>query len=92
LNNPMYLQRNLSGASFTALGDSPAGPIASVAPGKAASRRRGVKPPALPKTYPCTDCDGDATIGYGKGWDGKVKNGERLCTRCFSKRGGPRIF
>lgn len=56
--------------------------------------------------YPCTECNGDATIAYipdrikqGKrkgeekpGWDGLVLPGERLCSRCFKKRGGRLIF
>jgi hypothetical protein len=42
--------------------------------------------------HPCTACGGDASVGYGKGWDGKVKKGERLCTPCFQKRGGVNIF
>lgn len=46
--------------------------------------------------YPCTECAGDAYIGYiGKrigDWGGKVKPGERLCSRCFRKRGGVLIF
>ena len=50
----------------------------------------------LKREYPCTSCDGDATIGYGSdkkdGWDGKTKKGERLCTKCFQKRGGIRVF
>ena len=48
--------------------------------------------------YPCTQCGGDATIAYlagkkkGKDWGGKVKKGERLCTRCFQQRGGKKIY
>lgn len=51
--------------------------------------------------YPCTECKGDAYIGYvpetisrgknkGKqkpGWNGKVLPGERLCFSCGRKRG-----
>lgn len=51
--------------------------------------------------YPCTECGGDAFIGYcartitrgkNKGkqvssWDGKVKPGEILCLSCGRKRG-----
>jgi hypothetical protein len=58
------------------------------------------------KEYKCTECGGDATLAYipntikrgknkGKeidGWDGLIKAGERICTRCFVKRGGRRIF
>lgn len=46
--------------------------------------------------YPCTECSLDATIGYGSnkkdGWGGKTKKGERLCTKCFTRRGGKRFF
>lgn len=42
--------------------------------------------------YPCTQCRGDAFIGYGPGWSEKVQAGERLCTRCFKARGGENIF
>ena len=46
--------------------------------------------------YPCTECGGDAFIGYSANkketWDGKVKPGERLCTSCFQKRGGMNFF
>ena len=46
--------------------------------------------------YPCTQCGKDAFVGYTahkKGdWGGVVKKGERLCTGCFKKRGGPDIF
>jgi hypothetical protein len=46
--------------------------------------------------YPCTECGGDAFIGYGSDkedcWQGKVKKGERLCTQCFQKRGGINFF
>lgn len=45
--------------------------------------------------YPCTECNGDAFIGYGgkkKGWGGKTKSGERLCASCFQKRGGENFF
>lgn len=46
--------------------------------------------------YPCTECKGDAFIGYTakkKGdWGGLVQPGERLCTRCFQKRGGINVF
>ncbi len=56
--------------------------------------------------YVCTNCGGDATLAYvaetikrgkdkGKqraAWDGLVQPNERLCTSCFSKRGGKRIF
>ena len=46
--------------------------------------------------FPCTECGGDAFIGYcanKKGdWGGKVNPGERLCTRCFQKRGGGNFF
>lgn len=43
--------------------------------------------------FPCTECGGDAIIGYccGKSkndnWGGLVKNGERLCLSCGKKRG-----
>lgn len=50
---------------------------------------------AKPKfEWPCTECGGDAKIAYsagkkrGQDWNGKVKAGERLCTRCFQNRGG----
>lgn len=48
--------------------------------------------------YPCTVCGGDAFIGYAAGrrkeqdWGGKVKRGERLCTRCFQRRGGENML
>jgi hypothetical protein len=46
--------------------------------------------------FPCTECGRDAYIGYTAGktgdWDGKVKPGERLCTSCFTKRGGANFF
>lgn len=42
--------------------------------------------------YRCTECGGDAFVAYGAGFGGKVKSGERICTRCFVKRGGDRIF
>jgi len=42
--------------------------------------------------YPCTQCGQSAIIGYGAGWDGRVKEGERLCTRCFAGRGGARVL
>lgn len=42
--------------------------------------------------FPCTECAGDAFVGYAEGWQGQVKKGERLCTRCFQKRGGKNIF
>ena len=52
--------------------------------------------PAKEPEYPCTDCGGDAFIGYSANkeadWNGKVKIGERLCTACFQKRGGKRIL
>lgn len=48
------------------------------------------------KEYPCTECGGDATIGYGsedkESWDGITKKGDRLCTSCFRKRGGVSFF
>ncbi len=48
------------------------------------------------KEYPCTSCGMDAFIGYvanKKGdWNGLVKIGERLCTRCFERRGGEGVF
>lgn len=58
------------------------------------------------KEWPCTECGGDATLAYspstikrGKkkgqeepGWSGLVQPGERLCTKCFVKRGGKSIF
>lgn len=47
--------------------------------------------PAKPK-FSCTECGGDALVGYGNGWEGRVKKGERLCTRCFQKRGGENFF
>lgn len=51
--------------------------------------------------FPCTECGGDAYIGYSsetitrgknKGkqkstWDGKVQPGERICLSCGRKRG-----
>lgn len=46
--------------------------------------------------YPCTECGKDATIAYTaskKGdWGGLIKNGERICTVCFQKRGGKNFF
>jgi hypothetical protein len=46
--------------------------------------------------YPCTDCSGDAFLGYSaktkRDWGGKVKKGERLCTACFRKRVGFDMF
>jgi hypothetical protein len=45
------------------------------------------------KEYPCTDCGGDAYIGYPAGrrktesWGGLVKKGERLCLACGRRRG-----
>lgn len=47
--------------------------------------------------HACTACGGDAFIGYSSGqdeqaWGGKVKKGERLCTRCFQARGGENFF
>jgi hypothetical protein len=47
---------------------------------------------ATANEYPCTVCGKDAFIGYGKGWGGLVRKGERLCTRCFQERGGKRIL
>ena len=45
--------------------------------------------------YPCTECGGDAYIGYmakkGSDWGGLVYCGERLCTACFKRRGGKPI-
>ena len=56
-------------------------------------------PPTAPKPqYPCTACGGDATIAYtagkkkGRDWSGKVKKGERICTRCYKARGGKTVF
>lgn len=37
--------------------------------------------------YPCTDCKGDAFAGYGPGWGGLIKKGERVCLPCGRKRG-----
>lgn len=52
-------------------------------------------PPAKHQ-FPCTNCGGDAFIGYGANkpgdWGGKVQPGERLCTRCFQGRGGENFF
>jgi hypothetical protein len=49
-----------------------------------------------PKQYPCTECGGDASIAYSangeSNWGGRVKEGERLCTRCFKKRGGTAFY
>jgi hypothetical protein len=45
-----------------------------------------------PKEFACTECGGDAFLGYSEGWNGKVTKGERLCTYCFRKRGGVRIL
>jgi hypothetical protein len=46
--------------------------------------------------YPCTECSGDAFLGYSarkkSGWGGAVKKGERLCTACFRKRTGFDMF
>ena len=46
--------------------------------------------------YPCTECKGDAYIAYiakePGDWNGLVKVGERLCTRCLQKRGGLNFF
>lgn len=43
------------------------------------------------KKYICTQCGGDATIGYSASkkatWFGKVKPGERICLVCGYKRG-----
>ena len=43
--------------------------------------------------FPCTQCRGDAFVGYTASkehgdWGGLVKIGERLCSRCFQARGG----
>ena len=55
--------------------------------------RKAVEPP---KQYLCTECGGDAYIAYSADkngdWGGLVKVGERVCTRCFRKRGGKAIF
>jgi hypothetical protein len=44
----------------------------------------------------CTQCGGDAMLAYSAkknhDWDGRVKIGERLCTKCFVARGGPKVF
>lgn len=46
--------------------------------------------------YPCTECGGDAFVGYASNkksaWGGLVKKGERICTRCFQRRGGNNFF
>lgn len=46
--------------------------------------------------YKCTECSGNAFIAYGSdkkdSWGGLVKAGERLCTKCFKKRGGKAFF
>jgi len=66
------------------------------APGKAA-RPDTSGPGTSPHEYPCTQCGGDAFIGYSASrkhgnWNGKIKIGERLCTPCFQKRGGERFL
>jgi len=53
---------------------------------------KAAKPIRAEKKYPCTQCGEDAYLGYTGGWDGAVKEGERLCTRCFKRRGGKPIF
>ena len=58
----------------------------------AARRIRKPKEPPAPKQYLCTECGGDAFIAYSAGFDDKVKPGERLCTRCFVRRGGKGII
>lgn len=58
----------------------------------------GENPTPGPHQWPCTQCGGNAMIGYGPGWgdlkggEEVVKQGERLCTRCFMSRGGRRFF
>ena len=42
--------------------------------------------------YPCTECGLDATLGYCNGWNGAVKEGERLCAVCMYKRTGMNFF
>lgn len=45
-----------------------------------------------PREYRCTQCGGDAFMGYSAGtgrhsdWGGRVKKGERLCRPCFARR------
>ncbi len=52
-----------------------------------------MKPPRQiksPPSYKCTECGGDAFIGFTKwsGPDGEiVSKNERLCSRCLAKRG-----
>jgi hypothetical protein len=54
-----------------------------------AKRRRPpiVKPVAAASKYPCTQCGGDALVGFVANkpgdWYGKINVGERLCTGCF---------
>lgn len=61
-------------------------------------KTQATKPPKSPRqpVYACTECGGDAFIAYGSSkqdsWDGKVKKGERLCTKCFRRRGGQPFF
>lgn len=46
--------------------------------------------------HPCTECGGEAYMGYTANktsdWGGLVKNGERLCDKCFRRRGGRSVF
>lgn len=57
-----------------------------------------IRPENKKPEYPCTDCGGDAYIGYAAGkeknsdWNGLLKKVERLCTGCFKKRGGKKFF
>jgi len=54
--------------------------------------------PPVRMNYVCTSCGGDATVAYTcdekrlTSWNGLVKRGERVCSKCFQKRGGKRLF
>jgi len=58
--------------------------------------RKKVKNTKEKEKFICTSCGGDAYIAYTakkkSDWNGIVKIGERLCTKCFRKRNGKPIF